>query len=67
MASIILKIEIKNVDEWDVNWENEPSKRVAITEVKFDAKNGIAERCGCCYDDVEILDAQFEADAQQTQ
>ena len=67
MASITLKIKIKNVDDWDVNWGNEPSKKVAITEVKFDAKNGIANSCGCYYDDVEILECKFEADAQQTQ
>ena len=54
MKRIEVKIEITNIENWSVDWENKDDRVKELILLRWNLKAAISERCGILYDDISV-------------
>jgi hypothetical protein len=54
MSKIEIKIEILNIEKWDVDWNNESEKTEQLDKLKFEIKQAISRDMGIEWTSVNI-------------
>jgi len=47
-------IEIDNVDNWNVDWNNDSARRNELAELSGDVQKALSNHCGIGYSDMKI-------------
>jgi hypothetical protein len=52
--NIKVEIEITNIDQWDVNWDDESETSEELSDLKWNIKMALFERCGLDLSNISI-------------
>ena len=51
---IEIKIEVSNIQDWDVNWDNSSEKNRQISKLKHEIKTVLSDNMGIYWDNINI-------------
>lgn len=55
MNKIIVKVEITDIDNWDVDWNNDKDKSDQLTGLSQDIQEGISVYAGINYSNLHVF------------